>query len=82
MTRTYSQMQRSDKYSETQLNHLTSWTKWLSVCLRTKSLWVRVLLDSHKRSNFAPVLNKEYLDIKAPIECGFAVKHIRCIIKT
>ena len=29
-----------------QLNHLASWAKWLSVCLRTKWFWVRVPLHS------------------------------------
>ena len=34
MVRTYSQIHRTDKYS-TQLNHLASLVKWLSVCLRS-----------------------------------------------
>ena len=34
----------------TQLNHLTSLTKWLSVRLRTKWLWVRISLLSLKWS--------------------------------
>ena len=33
----------------TQLNHLASSTKWFSVHLRTKWLWVQVLLQSHKQ---------------------------------
>ena len=32
----------------TQLNHLPSLAKWLSVCLRTEWLWVQVLLQSRK----------------------------------
>ena len=28
------------------LNHLASFAKWLSVCLRTKWMWVRVPLQS------------------------------------
>ena len=61
MTRTSSQMHRTDKYSEhiksnapyrqvlrTQLCHLASLTEWLSVCLRTKWLCVRVQLQSLK----------------------------------
>ena len=43
MPRTYSQMHRTDKYSE-QLNHLVSLAKWLSVHLQTKWFWVRVQL--------------------------------------
>ena len=46
MTITYSQIYRTDKYLQ-QLNHLSSLAKWLSVRLRTKWLWVRVLLQSH-----------------------------------
>ena len=35
-------------HNTAQLNHLASLTKWLSVCLRTKWLWVRVQLQSLK----------------------------------
>ena len=38
---TYSQIHRTDKYSQ-QFNHLASFAKWLSVRLRTKWLWVRI----------------------------------------
>ena len=50
MTRTYSQMHRTDKYSK-QLNHLASLAKWLSACLQTKWFWVRVQLQSIKLQN-------------------------------
>ena len=44
-------------------NHLvpkrTSLVKWLSVCLRTKWLWVRVPLQSLKILDIAPVSSKE-----------------------
>ena len=51
MIRTYSQMHRTDKVLTTQLNHLASLAKWLSVRLRTKWLWVRVPLQIMKRLN-------------------------------
>ena len=44
MIRTYSQMHRTDKYSQ----NLASLGKWLSVRLRTKWLWVPVPLHSLK----------------------------------
>ena len=43
-------MLRADKYSQTQLNHLASLAKWLSVHLRTEWLWVRIPLLSLKTS--------------------------------
>ena len=40
-------MHRKDKYSQ---HSSIIWTvKWLSVCLRTNWLWIRVLLQSLKR---------------------------------
>ena len=45
MTRTYSQMHRTDKYSE---HSSIIWPVWLSVGLRTKWFWVRVQLQSLK----------------------------------
>ena len=44
MTRTYSQMHHTDKYSE----HRTSLAKWLSVRLRTMWFWVRFQLHTWK----------------------------------
>ena len=44
MIRTYSQIRRTDKYSQHSSIIWPPWlTKWLSVRLRTKWLWVRVL---------------------------------------
>ena len=43
---TYSQMHRTNKYSTTQLSHLTILAKWSSVRLRTNWLWVRIPLWS------------------------------------
>ena len=33
-------------------------------------------------SDFAPASSKEFLDIQATIECGFALKHVRNMIRT
>ena len=41
------------------LSKLASLAKWLSVCLRTKWLWVRVLLHSHYNLSLE-VLSNEY----------------------
>ena len=58
---TYCQMHRTDKYSQhsstnlakwLQFNHLTTLVKWLSVRLRTKWLWVQILLQLHFYLNF------------------------------
>ena len=39
------------------------------------------LSDSNGTSDFSSVLNKEFLDIQANIECRFTQKHIRDMIK-
>ena len=33
-------------------------------------------------SDFAPALNKEFLDIQANIECGFTLKRVRDMTRT
>ena len=33
-------------------------------------------------SDFEPALSKEFLDIQATIECGFALKRVRDMIRT
>ena len=33
-------------------------------------------------SDFGPVSSEKFLDIQAPIECGFSLKHIREWIRT
>ena len=48
MRRTHSQMHHTDKYSQHSSIICASLTKWLSVCLRTKWLWVRIPLQSFK----------------------------------
>ena len=35
-----------------------------------------------KTSDFASVLNKEFLDIQVTIECGFTLKRVRDMITT
>ena len=42
MITTWSQMHQTDKVPITQLNHLVSLTKWMSVHLRTEWLWVQI----------------------------------------
>ena len=74
-----SQMHRADKLT-TQLNHLASLSKWLSVCLRTKWLWVGFLLQSLKTSDITPVSSKGLIDIHTAIECGVTLKFIRDIL--
>ena len=49
--------------------------------LQSKWLWVRVPLQSLKLQ-ISPVSSKEFLDIQATIECGFALKHVRDMIRT
>ena len=49
------------KVLTTQLNHLASLTKWLSVRLRAKWLWVRVLLESFKLQILRLFWAKNYL---------------------
>ena len=47
MITTYSENHRRDNYSQhSQLNHLPSLAKWLSVRLRAKYVWVRIPLLS------------------------------------
>ena len=53
MIRTYIQMQHTNNVLTTQLNHLASLAKWLSVRLRTRWLWVRVQLQSLKSCMFS-----------------------------
>ena len=75
-------MHRTDKYSQ---HSSIIWPVWLNG-------WVFVYelngcgfesRCSHlKTSDFAPVSSKEFLDIKATIECGFTLKRVRDMIRT
>ena len=42
----------------------------------------RIPVAVTQTSDFAPVLSKEFLDIQATIECGFALKRVRDMIRT
>ena len=66
----------------TQLNHLASLAKWLTVCSLTKWLWVRILLQSLKFRISRLPSSKEFLHIQATIECGFTLKRVRDMIRT
>ena len=61
-------------------NHLNEYqnspllVKWLSVRLRNKLWWVRVLLQSLKTSNIASFSGKGSLDIESTIDCEFTIK--------
>ena len=82
MIRTYSQMHRTDKYSQ---HSSIIWPVW-----QNGSVFVCELSGcgfesscSHlKTSDFAPASSKEFLDIQATIECGFTLKRVRDMIKT
>ena len=56
----------------TQLNHLASLAKWLSVPLQTKWLQVRIPLLS--TSDIVPGSSKEFLEVQETIECKFTLK--------
>ena len=60
---------------------LVSLAKWLSVCLQTKRLSVRIPLQSIKR-HIAPAWSKEILDIRTTIERRFNLKRVRDMIIT
>ena len=58
------------------LIYLGQYARWLRVRLPTKWLWIRILLQSLKLSDIAPVSSKEFLDIQAIIECIFTLKRV------
>ena len=41
-----------------------------------------VTVESSPTSDFAPVSNKEFLDIQTTIECGFSLKHVGDMTRT
>ena len=57
-------------------------TKWLSVGLLTKWLWVPVQLQSLELQIPRLLRGKEFLEIQATIECGFTLKRGRDMIRT
>ena len=64
------------KVLATQLNHLVTLAKWMSVHLRTNRLWVRVSLQSVELLSFDVALasSKKFIDIQAITECRFTLK--------
>ena len=67
------------------LNHLAklaSLAKWLSVCLQTKWLWVRILFLSLKLQIGRLLLAMSSLTFRQTIECGFTLKLVRDMIIT
>ena len=70
---------------ERTLNHLAklaSLAKWLSVCLQTKWLWVRILFLSLKLQIGRLLLAMSSLTFRQTIECGFTLKLVRDMIIT
>ena len=65
----------------TQISHLASWAKWLSVRLRTRWLWFESRY-SHLTFIYRACLEQGFLDIQVTEECGFTVKHVRDMIRT
>ena len=77
MIETYSQMHRTDKYSQ---DSSISLAKWLSVCLRTKWLWVRITLLSLKLQIWRLLRARSSLIFRQTIECGFTLEFVRYMI--
>ena len=78
---TYSQMYRTDKYS---YHSSVIWPVWLNGWLFIYKLsgYGFEFSCSHLTSDFAPILSKDFLDIRATIECGFTLKRVRDMIRT
>ena len=72
-----------DRYVlKTQLNHLASLAKWLSVRLRTKWLWVAIMLLSLKLQIWRLLWARSFKTFKQTVVCGFTVKVVRDMIIT
>ena len=86
MTRRFSQMHRTDKYSEQSSIILASLAKWLSDCLQTKWFWVQVQLQSLKDFVFATIKQNQELAQKKLISLHLTVfvfeEHILIVIIT
>ena len=81
MTRTYSQMNRTEMYSQHNSMIRPVWlNEWVFVYQLNVfgSSPVEVTLTS----DMAPLLRKKYLDIQATIECGFTMKRLRNMKRT
>ena len=82
MIRTYSQMHRTDKYSE---HSSIIWLVWPNGSVLVDKLSGSVFESScsHlKTSDFASALRNEFLDIQATIECGFTLKRVHDMTRT
>ena len=64
------------------VNPHSSLAKWLSVCLQTKWLWVRISLLSLKRQIWHLLWARSSLTFRQTIECGFTLKLVRDMIIT
>ena len=56
--------------------------KGIPVMQGTWGMFIRIQGNLLKASDFAPVSSKEFLGIKATIECGFTLKRVRDMIRT
>ena len=63
-------------------SHLASLAKWFSVRLRTKWLWIRIMLLSLKLQIWRLLSARSSLTFKQIIECGFTLKLVQNIIIT
>ena len=61
---------------------MASLAKWLSVCLQTKWLWVRILLLSLKLQIRCSLQARSSLIFKQTIESRFTLKLVRDMITT
>ena len=59
-----------------------SLAKWLSICLRTKWLWVRISLLLLKLQIWQLPRAGSFLTFKQTIECGSTLKLVRDMIRT
>ena len=66
----------------TQLNHLGIVTKWLSAGLRTKWVWVHILLLPLKLQILRLLQIRSHLEFRKILECRFTLKRVRDMIIT
>ena len=66
----------------TQLNHLASLAKWLSVRLQTKWLWAPITLLSLKLQIWRLLRARSSLTSRQTKESRFTLKHVRDMIIT
>ena len=79
---TYSQMHRTDTYSQHNLIILPVWlNSWVFV-YQLSGCGFENPVAVTQTSDIAPVLRKQFLDIQATIECRFPLKHVHDMIVT